>query len=256
MNLNQWARSTARRGLGSLMRVQTTQRVVALTFDDGPDPASTPPLLDLLKSHQARGTFFTVGVSVERYPDLIRRMAEEGHALGSHSWDHSAFPLLSGSERRRQLHACEHTLGRFGRRLFRPPYGEQTVASRLDAWRLGFDVVGWSVTSEDWYEPSAAVMTQVLLQRIGPGDIVLLHDSIFDKGAPQNGPRPDRPSWVDRRAMLAALETVFAQIGNHYRFVTVPELLECGTPCYSYWFKQTARPGGLGPLERLLKKLG
>jgi peptidoglycan/xylan/chitin deacetylase (PgdA/CDA1 family) len=256
MNLSQWVRSTARRGLGSLIKVKTDQPVVALTFDDGPDPVWTPLLLDLLQKHQARATFFTVGASVERYPDLIRRVAEGGHALGSHSWDHSAFPLLSGSERRRQLNACERALGRFGRRLFRPPYGEQTVASRLDAWRLGFDVVSWSVTSEDWYEPSAAVMTEVLVKRIGPGDIVLLHDSIFDKGAPQNGPRPDRRSWVDRRAMLNALEMVLAQIGNRYRFVTVPELLECGAPCYSYWFKQTARPGGLGSLEALLQRLG
>jgi peptidoglycan-N-acetylglucosamine deacetylase len=256
MVVSQWARSAVRRSLGTLTKVRTDQLVVALTFDDGPDPEWTPPLLDLLKKHNARGTFFTVGASVARYPELVRRMADDGHALGSHSWDHSAFSLLSGARRRRQLRACEQILGQFGRRLFRPPYGEQTLASRLDAWRLGFDVVGWSVTSEDWYEPNATVIAEVLLKRIGPGDIVLLHDTIYDKGAPQNGPRPDRTSWIDRRAMLEALQAVFAEIGSRFRFVTVPELVQGGSPCYSYWFKQTAHAGGLGKVETLLKKLG
>lgn len=256
MDVGQWVRSRARRSLGSVMKVLTDAPVVALTFDDGPDPRWTPPLLELLEKHEARGTFFTVGASVQRSPDLVRHMAEHGHALGSHSWDHSAFPLLSGSERRRQLRACEQALGRFGRRLFRPPYGEQTLASRLDAFWLGYDVVGWSVTSEDWYEPDAAIIADVLLKRIGPGDVVLLHDTIFDQGAPHKGPRPDRTSWVDRGAMLAALEMMFERIGDHFRFVTVPELLQYGSPCYSYWFKQTARPRGLGKVETLLQKLG
>jgi len=234
----------------------TDAPAVALTFDDGPDPQWTPPLLELLEKHKARGTFFTVGSSVRRCPDLVRRMAEHGHALGSHSWDHSAFPLLSSSERRRQLLACEQALGPFGRRLFRPPYGEQTLASRLDAFWLRHEVVGWSVTSEDWYEPDAATIADVLLKRIGPGDVVLLHDTIFDKGVPERGPRPDRTSWIDRGAMLAALEMVFRQIGDHFRFVTVPELLQYGPPYYSYWFKQTAQPGGLGTVETLLQRLG
>lgn len=256
MDVSRWVRSKARRSLGSLTKVMTDAPAVALTFDDGPDPQWTPPLLDLLEKHKARGTFFTVGASVQRHPDLVRRMAEHGHALGSHSWDHSAFPLLSGSERRLQLRACERALGRFGSRLFRPPYGEQTLASRLDAFWLGHDVVGWSVTSEDWYEPNAATIADVLLKRIGPGDIVLLHDTIFDQGVPQRGPQPDRTSWVDRGAMLASLEMVLGQIGDRIQFVTVPELLQYGSPCYSYWFRQTAHPRGLGKVETLLQKLG
>ncbi len=256
MNVGRWIRSKARRALGSLTRVVTQVPVVALTFDDGPDPEFTPPLLDLLEKHHARGTFFTVGEAVHRWPDLVRRMAENGHALGSHSWDHSAFPMLSGSQRRHQLRACEEALGRFGHRLFRPPYGEQTLHSRLDAYWLGYEVVGWNVTSEDWYEPDSDAIANVLIRRIGPGDIVLLHDTIFDKGAPRRGPVPDRPSWVDRQSMLTALEMVFTHIGKQFRFVTVPELIQYGTPYHSYWFKQTADPKGLGKAESLLQKLG
>lgn len=256
MNVSRWVRSKVRRSLGSLTKVMTREPVAALTFDDGPDQEFTPPLLDLLKKNHARGTFFMVGESVQRYPDLVRHMAESGHALGSHSWDHSAFPLLPGHERRRQLRACGSHLGQYGGRLFRPPYGEQDLASRLDALWLGYEVVGWSVTSEDWHEPQAAIIADVLVKRIQPGDIVLLHDTIFDKGEPHRGPRPDRESWIDRRSMLAALEMMFARIGDRFRFVTVPELMHCGTPYYSYWFKQTAKPKGLGQVEAFLQRLG
>jgi hypothetical protein len=100
------------------------------------------------------------------------------------------------------------------------------------------------------------VIAEVLVRRIGPGDVVLLHDTIFDRGAPRNGPEPDRTSWVDRQAMFAALELVLTQMEDRFRFVTVPELVQCGAPCYSYWFKQTAHPRGLGTLETLLGKLG
>ncbi len=256
MDVTHWIRSKVRRSLGSLTKVLTDTPVVALTFDDGPDPEWTPSLLAFLEKNHARGTFFMVGESVQRYPDLVRRMAESGHAVGSHSWDHSAYPLLPGYERRRQLRACGSHLAPYGRRLFRPPYGEQDLASRLDALWLGYEVVGWSVTSEDWYEPQADVIADVLAKRIQPGDIVLLHDTIFDKGKPHRGPRPDRESWIDRRSMLAGIEMMFARIGDRFRFVTVPELLQCGTPYYSYWFKDTANPQGLGAVERYLQKFG
>jgi len=256
LHVSRWIRSKARRCLGSLTKVITDAPVVALTFDDGPDPEVTPRLLRLLDNNNARATFFMVGETAQRYPELVRYMAEKGHALGSHSWDHSAFPLLSGSQRRDQLRACECLVQPDGFRLFRPPYGEQTLASRLDAWWLGYEVVGWSVTSEDWYEPHAAVMADTLLKRIGPGDIVLLHDAIFDKGFPRRGPMPDRSVCINRQAMLTALECVFQNLTARFRFVTVPELFQYGSPYYSYWFKQTARPNGLGRVETLLQQLG
>jgi peptidoglycan/xylan/chitin deacetylase (PgdA/CDA1 family) len=229
---------------------------VALTFDDGPDPEWTPALLDLLGRNNAKATFFTVGQSVEKYPDLVRQMAEAGHALGSHSWDHSAFPLLSRRERRRHLQACEAALGSYGKGLFRPPYGEQDLTSRFDAWSLGYEVVGWSVTSEDWFEPEAAMIAQYLVTRIRCGDIVLLHDAIFDQGKPIRGPKPDRVPWVDRRAMLKGLEIMFAQLRHSFRFVTVPELLCHGTPYRSYWFKKTTDSRGLGSVETYLQRFG
>src|SRR5689334_2752026 len=74
--------------LGSLIRVATREPAIALTFDDGPDPRETPRVLDILKRHGARGTFFMVGKSVEQYPEIVARAAAAGHALANHSWDH------------------------------------------------------------------------------------------------------------------------------------------------------------------------
>src|SRR4051794_129991 len=86
--------------LGSLIRVATREPAIALTFDDGPDPRETPRVLDVLERHGARGTFFQVGKSVERYPEIVARAAAAGHALANHSWDHPSFRQIRGSYRR------------------------------------------------------------------------------------------------------------------------------------------------------------
>ena len=136
----------ARTGIGgSITGVSTQEPVAALTFDDGPHPESTPRLLEVLAKHRARATFFMVGEAAEKHRGLVRRVAEEGHAIGNHSWDHPSFPLMSGRERRRQIRACERALAPYGSRLFRPRYGHQHLASWLDTRRLGFDVAAWRV---------------------------------------------------------------------------------------------------------------
>ena len=142
-------------GLGSILRVRTQEPAVALTFDDGPHPEDTPPLLDLLARHKAKATFFVVGKSVRRHPELVERLAAEGHALGNHTWDHLSLPSLTGRFRRAQLAWTEEALGARSSRLFRPPYGEQTPASRLAPLRLGLDVVCWDVIAEDWRDDPA-----------------------------------------------------------------------------------------------------
>src|SRR3954471_23613007 len=86
--------------LGSLIRVATREPAIALTFDDGPDRQETPRVLDVLERHGARGTFFQVGKSVERYPEIVARAAAAGHALANHSWDHPSFRQIRGSYRR------------------------------------------------------------------------------------------------------------------------------------------------------------
>ena len=231
--------TSVRKVLGSVTHVITTDPVVALTFDDGPDAESTPKVLALLEKYQARGTFFLVGQAAAACPELVKRIASGGHAIGLHSWDHRAFPVLSSRERRRQIRDCERTLLPHMARLFRPPYGEQTVLSRLEAFTMGYEVVGWNLNSGDWHESDPTVMSQYLLDMVEPGAIVLLHDTLFDKGIPAHGVDPAYRSWPDRDAMLCALEMVLDRLRGRYRCVTVPELLVAGRPRRAFWFKQS-----------------
>ncbi|MGH8754891.1 MAG: polysaccharide deacetylase family protein [Burkholderiales bacterium] len=123
--------------IGTITHVSTSDAVAALTFDDGPHPEFTRRLLDILDRYQARATFFIVGRSAQRYPELVKRIAQAGHALGNHSWDHPSFPYISRRERRLQIRACAKAIHPYGLKLFRPPYGNQSIASRLDALCIG-----------------------------------------------------------------------------------------------------------------------
>ncbi len=231
--------SSARKVLGSLSHVITTEPVLSLTFDDGPDKENTPQVLTLLEKYQARGTFFLVGQAAASHPELVNRIVAGGHAIGIHSWDHRALPGLTSRERRRQMRQCAHAIHPCKTHLFRPPYGEQTVLSRLEAFVMGYEVVGWNVNSGDWHESNPEVLSEYLLRMVEPGAIVLLHDTLFDKGAPAHGIDPAHRSWPDRQTMLRALEIVLERLKGQYRFVTVPELLDAGRPRRTFWFKKS-----------------
>src|SRR2546422_5376827 len=91
--------------LGSITHVETAEPVAALTFDDGPHAASTPQLLEILERHHARATFFMLGQFAIQYPELVQRIAQAGHAIGNHSWDHASFPFITGRQRRAPIRA-------------------------------------------------------------------------------------------------------------------------------------------------------
>jgi peptidoglycan-N-acetylglucosamine deacetylase len=208
--------------LGSLIRVATREPAIALTFDDGPDPQETPRVLDVLERHGARGTFFQVGKSVERYPEIVARAAAAGHALANHSWDHPSFRQIRGSYRRAQIRWCGEALAPHGgTRLFRPPFGEQSLASRLDALRCGHRVVCWDVVAEDWRDDPADVLVARVMRRLRRGSIVLFHDTLF---------KADAERYRDRAPMREALEILLERLAGSFRFVTVPELLRLGRP--------------------------
>jgi peptidoglycan-N-acetylglucosamine deacetylase len=216
--------------LGTTIRVSTAEPVIALTFDDGPHPQDTPPLLDLLDRHGARATFFVVGKSVREHPDLVKRIAESGHALGNHTWDHLSLPSLTGRFRRRQLQWTQEALGPHASGLFRPPYGEQTLGPRLDALFLGLRVVCWDVIAEDWRDDPPEVMVQRIYRRLRRGSIVLFHDTLYTT---------TEERYRDRRPMLQAVETMLRDLGDRYRFVTVPELLKLGRPVRWHWYQRS-----------------
>lgn len=227
--------------VGTITHVKTEEAVVALTFDDGPHPEFTPRLLEILEKHHARATFFLVGESAKKYPELVKRIAKAGHSVGNHSWDHPSFPLITGRDRRRQLRACEEAIAPYGQKLFRPPFGNQTIASRLDAFLCGCKVIAWNVVGVDWLDYDANRILERILSLISPGCIILLHDALYVT---------EQTDYASRDATLKAVELLLERERNNYRFVTVPELLECGRPEQEIWL-QDAEKGWLSDLEKL-----
>ncbi len=215
--------------LGSVRGALTQDKVAALTFDDGPHPEYTPRLLDILAAHDAKATFFVVGAAARANPEVMRRMVDEGHALGNHTWDHRSMPTLTRSERLRQLRECAEALAPYGgdNKLFRPPFGNQSMASRLDALALGYQVVAWSHHAEDWLEHSAEQISRQLAEHLAPGVIFLLHDNLY---------RVAERERADRSPTLAAVERTLATFPD-YAFVTASELLRHKMR-KTMWFKK------------------
>lgn len=228
--LRRVATAPARRVLGSIVRVQTPEPLAALTFDDGPSPISLPPLLALLDRYEAKATFFVIGEKAARHPELIEAIVRAGHAVGNHTFSHVSLPTIPASERRREINACRAAIGPAGLPLLRPPFGHQTLGSRVDAMRCGHQVICWSVDAWDWLKKSPVWMADEIERRTGPGDIVLLHDAIEAKGDPE--------LMEDRTDMLTALETVLQRTAGRLRFTTIPELLRAGRPERKNWVRE------------------
>lgn len=134
--------------------------------------------------------------------------------------------------------ACYEVLAPHGQKLFRPPYGEQNLASRLDALWLGYEVVSWSVDVGDWYETDSSLLASRLIECIKPGCVVLLHDALFDEGKRHGGLKREREACANRSYMLKALDSALTHLHNHIQFVTVPKLLGSGIPYRELWFKK------------------
>lgn len=213
--------------LGTLMRVATQEPAVALTFDDGPHPESTPRLLEILERHGARGTFFMVGKAAAAQPELVTRVAAGEHAVANHSWDHPSMPLLAGRYRRCQLRWCAAALAPHGTRLFRPPYGHQSLTSLAGTRRLGYQVVMGDVVAEDWRDDTAEQLLARIRRRLRPGSIVLLHDALYTTVDSR---------FADRTPTLEAVDRLLSEEAGRLRFVTVPELLKLGQPRYWHWY--------------------
>ncbi len=161
-------------------------------------------------------------------------VSDAGHAIGNHSWDHKKFPVLPRKDRLAQIRNAEMVLKPYVPRLFRPPFGEQNIASRLDALLLGYEVIGWSVHASDWCERNPSIIYKNLLCNLSPGCIVLLHDRLHEKK--YEGALASHDIVVDREPMLEGLERFLSHMNGTYSAVTVPELIRLGTPYRALWF--------------------
>jgi peptidoglycan-N-acetylglucosamine deacetylase len=164
----------------SLCRVPTTAKAVALTFDDGPDPDSTPALLDLLAHRRVRATFFCVGERVARYPELVRRIVAEGHRVENHSGQHNRWTnLFSVARLRLDTAQAQDAIRRVTGRapeLLRPPMGLTNQRVFRVAQELGLRVTGyWARGLDRRADPPDQVVARIL-RRLRPGAIILLHD--------------------------------------------------------------------------------
>lgn len=170
----------------SLNRLPTSRRVVALTFDDGPDPQITPALLDLLRTRGVRATFFWIGEAVLRNPDLARRAAAEGHLLGNHSFSHRHGTNFLRVRRLRDdianAQAAFKTATGTPPLWFRPPMGLTNPRVFRVARELGLRVVGWTARGLDQEERDPKRVVRRLTSRLKPGAVFVLHDGANEGG--------------------------------------------------------------------------
>ncbi|MDQ6809030.1 MAG: glycosyltransferase [Verrucomicrobiota bacterium] len=164
---------------------------VALTFDDGPDPDWTPKILDILKAANVKAAFFLVGTNAEHYPALVRRIVDEGHEIGNHTYYHPNLALCWPEHIRVELNATQllfETITGRSTTLFRPPYAADTNPSKLTeltplnlAQDLGYLVVLENIDPQDWAKPGANIILQRIKQQRRDGSIILLHDAGGDR---------------------------------------------------------------------------
>lgn len=196
------------------------QKVVALTFDDGPNPPYTDRIVDYLHEQHVPATFFVVGVAVRAHPDIVRKEYAYGNAIGNHTWDHAHLILLSRAHVVRELTSTEDEIERITGEhtpIFRPPFGARDFTVISVARQLGLQVIMWSVPlPADWTQPPPEVIAQRVLRYVKDGSIIVLHDGNKGRSA-------------DRANTVAATKLIVAALKKEgYRFVTVPELVKMG----------------------------
>lgn len=162
-----------------ITHVARTPRTVALTFDDGPNPNATPEILDALAERGIKATFFVLGRHAERWPDLVRRAADDGHAIGNHGYYHRKLhfksPRYVRDDLTRGTRAIEQAAG-VHPALFRAPHGFRSPWVTAIARSLGQRTVGWSLGVWDTDRPGVDAIVQRTVQGAQPGSILLLHD--------------------------------------------------------------------------------
>ncbi|MBU0686725.1 MAG: polysaccharide deacetylase family protein [Candidatus Margulisbacteria bacterium] len=187
---------------------------VALTFDDGPSKGYTERVLDILQKENAKATFFVLGLKVAMNPDILKRMYEEGHEIGSHTYYHTDLDAMDNEEFESELKTTTELIEDItGKKdeLFRPPHGRLTYEKRKILEEKGYDIVMWSVHADDfsypngWVRSSEAIAERVI-NSVHGGDIVLMHDRT--------------------NQLVEALPQIVKELkAKGYKFVTISELV-------------------------------
>jgi peptidoglycan/xylan/chitin deacetylase (PgdA/CDA1 family) len=158
----------------AIFRIKTTEKLLYLTFDDGPDPDSTPQLLDILLKYRIKALFFCDGRAAERYPDLVRMIITYGHIIGNHSYSHPDGWLTPV---KRYITDIAKSDSYTSSELFRPPYGRLTLCQYMKIKKT-YKIVLWDLMSYDFDESFGSMNSlRVLNEKIRPGSIIVLHDT-------------------------------------------------------------------------------
>jgi peptidoglycan/xylan/chitin deacetylase (PgdA/CDA1 family) len=164
----------------AICRGKADQKLVALTFDDGPDPAVTPLLLDLLREEKISAAFFCIGRNVQANPQIVKRICAEGHLVGNHTFSHSSgIPLMLRSRLCREIETTQAAIQEAAGvrpKWFRPPFGVTTPRFKTAMKQCGLEMAGWDVRSLDTRLESDVAIARVVGQA-RPGSIILLHDA-------------------------------------------------------------------------------
>jgi peptidoglycan/xylan/chitin deacetylase (PgdA/CDA1 family) len=200
-------------------RVRTKARMIALTFDDGPDARVTPAVLALLAHYRAHATFFVVGSRALALPALVRAESDAGDEIGNHTFDHPHLMKLTAEAARLEIVRCDEALDALGLRpasLFRPPYGLASATDLREAMALGHRMVLWSVAVDRLdHGTTDEAAARAVVAAAHPGDIVLAHDCC----AP-----------YDRMRTVRILAQVIPLLqARGYAIVTVSDLLDNGS---------------------------
>lgn len=193
-----------------------TEKTIALTFDDGPDPLYTNRLLDILKKNNVKATFFLVADKAEQNKEIVERMTKEGHGIGMHTLYHKSawlsLPHETINEFKKGL-AIFNGLG-FDITYYRPPWGTFNALTLKNAIKNNLKIILWTVEAYDWRKNnSSSNIEKILLDRIKDKDIIVLHDSGGAKGAPNN--------------TLGALESTIPKLlDSGFDFITIDEMIK------------------------------
>jgi len=202
----------------AINRIKTTDKVVAITYDDGPNPPYTDQILQVLHDLDVKATFFVLGKELEKHPEYVEKIASQEHDIGNHSWSHEQLIFKSPTFIKNEIYKTDTLIKSLGYQKaihFRAPYGRKLfilpwILSSQNRTHILFDVA-----PDDWECPSVDVIVSRVMQNVKPGSILLFHDGCGDDGG-----------CNDRSQTVQATRIIIEKLtADGYNFLTVSQLL-------------------------------
>lgn len=207
----------------AIFSINTSKKVVALTFDDGPTVPYTNNIIDILKKHNIKATFFILGQNAKNHIDVVRKIHEAGHDLGNHSWSHKRLVFKTPNFIKNEIEKTDNLirLSGYSKTIhFRAPYGNKLIILPLILKSMNRPHILFDVIANDWENHEPKDIVELVEKQVHPGAIIVLHDGIVKEEAMNL-------TLQDRNSTAKALEILIPRLLEAgYQFVTISELLE------------------------------